>query len=88
MIWNTITMAHDCDDLHVRYKVNDGPAFVPDGYRYNLLVYVDKNPTTGYRGTGNSLSIGADVLIQGGQDKVTILNLRAILIRRLGVATN
>ncbi|MGV8711817.1 MAG: DUF4832 domain-containing protein [Nitrosomonas sp.] len=70
--WENITIAHDCDDLHIRYKVLDGPAFVPDGYRYNLLVDIDKNLMTGFRGSGNSLSIGADVLIQGGQNKVTI----------------
>ena len=69
--WNTITMAHDCDDLFVRYKVHDGPPFVPDGFRYNLLVDVDKNSLTGYRGINRNFSIGADLLIQGGQDKVT-----------------
>ena len=69
--WNTITMAHDCDELYVRYEVDDGPPFIPDGYRYNLLVDVDNDPATGYRGIDKSLSIGADVLIQGGQGKVT-----------------
>ena len=69
--WNTITMAHDCDDLYVRYEVYDGPPFVPDGFRYNLLVDVDKNSLTGYRGINKNFSIGADLLIQGGQDKVT-----------------
>lgn len=69
--WNTITIAHDCDDLYVRYEVGDGSPFTPDGFRYNLFVDVDKNPMTGYRRIGKSLSIGADVLIQGGQDKVT-----------------
>lgn len=69
--WKTITIAHDCDDLYVRYEVYDGPPFVPDGFRYNLLVDVDKNSLTGYRGTGKNFSIGADLLIQGGQDKVT-----------------
>jgi hypothetical protein len=69
--WKAITLAHDCDDLYVRYEVSDGPAFTPDGFRYNLLVDVDNNPMTGYKGPGKWLSIGADVLIQGGQDKVT-----------------
>lgn len=69
--WNTITISHDCDDLNVRYEVYEGPLFNPDGFRYNLLVDVDRNPMTGYRGLGNQLSIGADVLIQGGQDKIT-----------------
>lgn len=69
--WGTITMAHDCDELYVRYEVTDGPPFIPEGYRYNLLVDVDNNPATGYRGIGKSLSIGADVLVQGGQGKVT-----------------
>jgi Domain of unknown function (DUF4832)/Domain of unknown function (DUF4874) len=69
--WNTITIAHDCNDLNVRYEVADGPMFTPDGFRYNLAVDVDNNPMTGYRGIGKQLSIGADVLIQGGQNKVT-----------------
>lgn len=69
--WKTITMAHDCDDLYVRYELYDGPPFVPDGFRYNLLVDVDQNSLTGYRGIGKNFSIGADLLIQGGQDKVT-----------------
>lgn len=69
--WNTITIAHDCDDLYIRYEMNDGPPFTPDGFRYNLLVDVDKNSMTGYRGLGKNLSIGADILIQGGQGKIT-----------------
>jgi hypothetical protein len=63
--WASITMAHDCRDLYVRYRLNAGPAFVPDGYRYNLYVDVDRNRATGFRGRGNALSIGADILIQG-----------------------
>jgi len=69
--WKTITLAHDCDDLFVRYEVTDGQPFVPDGFRYNLLVDTDRNPLTGYRGANNQLAIGADLLIQGGQGKVT-----------------
>lgn len=71
--WNTVSLAHDCDSLYVRYQVNDGPAFELDGKHYNLLVDVDNNPMTGYRGLDNWLSIGADVLIQGGSDGVTTL---------------
>ncbi|MCF6205102.1 MAG: DUF4832 domain-containing protein, partial [Methylococcaceae bacterium] len=71
--WKTITLAHDCDDLFVRYQTTDGPAFVPDGLRYSLFIDVDKNPRTGYRGHGKLSSIGAEVLIQGGQNKVTTL---------------
>lgn len=70
--WENITIAHDCDDIHIRFKVFDGPAFVPDGYRYNLLVDVDKDSLTGFRGNGHSFSIGADILIQGGQDKFSV----------------
>ncbi len=69
--WKFITVAHDCDDLFIRYQMSDGPAFVPDGFRYNLFVDVDKDPTTGYRGRGKLSSVGAEVLIQGGQNKVT-----------------
>ncbi len=69
--WTKITVAHDCDDLFVRYQVSDGPAFEPDGARYNLFVDVDKNPMTGYRGRGRLSPIGADVLIQGGQNNIT-----------------
>jgi hypothetical protein len=70
--WSAITIAHDCDDLYIRYEVTDGPMFTPDGFRYNLFVDIDKNPLTGYKGVSNQLSVGADVLIQGGQNKVTI----------------
>jgi hypothetical protein len=83
--WKAITLAHDCDDLYVRYEVSDGPAFTPDGFRYNLLVDVDNNPMTGYKGPGKWLSIGADVLIQGGKIRSLHLSLWAEPIKRLGV---
>jgi hypothetical protein len=75
--WNTITMAHDCDDLNIRYYMADGPSFRPDGFRYNLFLDIDKNPMTGYRGSSRQLSVGSDVLIQGGQDKVTVYKFTA-----------
>jgi hypothetical protein len=69
--WHILTMAHDCDDLFVRYQLADGPAFDPEGWRYNLYIDADRDIDTGYRGTGLWLPIGADVLIQGGRGKVT-----------------
>jgi len=69
--WKTITLAHDCDDLYVRYEMADGTPFTPDGFRYNLLIDVDKDRFTGYRDPTRKLSIGADLLIQGGQGKIT-----------------
>jgi hypothetical protein len=63
--WITITMAHDCGDLYVRYEVHDGPSIVTSGARYNLLLDVDRDRATGYRRAGLSFSIGADVLVQG-----------------------
>lgn len=69
--WQTIAMAHDCETLYVRYRLHAGPAFDPDGYRYNLYVDVDRNPATGFRGRGRALSIGADALIQGGRERVS-----------------
>lgn len=63
--WITVTMAHDCSHLYVRYEVNDGPPVSTDNGRYNLLVDIDRNRDTGFYGWGNSFSIGADVLVQG-----------------------
>lgn len=63
--WITVTMAHNCGNLYVRYEVNDGPPIITNGARYNLLIDVDRNRHTGYRGAGLSFSIGADVLVQG-----------------------
>jgi len=63
--WVTVTMAHNCGNLYVRYEVNDGPSIITNGARYNLLMDVDRNRDTGYRGSGLSFSIGADVLVQG-----------------------
>ena len=64
--WITITIAHDCDDLYVRYEVQDGPPFNPDGFRYNLFADVDMDRGRGYIGASGQLPIGADVLLQGG----------------------
>lgn len=75
--WRTITMAHDCDELFVRFELDDGPAFQEEGYRYNLLVDVDRNPMTGYRGLDKRFAIGADVLIQGGPGKITTFKFTA-----------
>jgi hypothetical protein len=63
--WITVTMAHDCDDLYVRYEVNDGPSILTEPARYNLLLDIDRSRNTGFHGWGNSFSIGADVLVQG-----------------------
>ncbi len=63
--WITVTMAHNCGNLYIRYEVNDGPPIITSGARYNLLMDVDRNRDTGYRGSGQSFSIGADVLVQG-----------------------
>lgn len=63
--WITVTMAHNCGNLYIRYEVNDGPSIISSGARYNLLMDVDRNRDTGYRGPGQSFSIGADVLVQG-----------------------
>ena len=63
--WITVTMAHNCGSLYVRYETNSGPSILSDGSRYNLLMDVDRNRNTGYRGADLSFSVGADVLVQG-----------------------
>ena len=63
--WITVTMAHDCDELYVRYQLDDGPSIALEGGRYDLFVDVDRNRDTGYRGEGKWLAVGADALVQG-----------------------
>jgi hypothetical protein len=64
--WITITMAHDRNELYVRYEVDDGPPFDSDqAYNYSVFVNVDGKRGTGFIGDYGQLSIGADVLFQG-----------------------
>ncbi|MCK5831410.1 MAG: DUF4832 domain-containing protein [Methylococcales bacterium] len=68
--WKTITIAHDCDDLFVRYQTSDGSTLKSNNARYSLFIDVDKNPMTGYRGPEKLGSIGADILIQSTKNKI------------------
>jgi hypothetical protein len=64
--WITITMAHDGDELYVRYEVDGGPPFNSDqAYNYSVFVDVDGKRDTGFIGDFSQLSVGADVLFQG-----------------------
>jgi len=63
--WDYISMAHDCDDLFVRYEVSDGMKYT---YRYNLLLDIDQQRDTGYIGYDGSYSVGAELLVQGSSD--------------------
>jgi hypothetical protein len=64
--WITITMAHDHNELYVRYEVDDGPPFNSEqAYNYSVFVNVDGKRGTGFIGDFGQLSIGADVLFQG-----------------------
>jgi len=80
--WITITMAHDGDELYIRYEVDDGPRFDPDNaFRYSVFVDIDRNRNTGYIGEFGQISIGADMLFQGRYDTGTV---KASVFRFIG----
>ena len=68
--WDSIAIAHDCDDLYVRYRLHEGRPFAGEAWRYNLFIDADQDAATGYRRVDGALAIGADILIQGGPDVV------------------
>lgn len=62
--FQTFTLAHDGDELFIRYTTYDGPGF-GSAWRYNIFLDIDQNRATGYIGGSSQFSVGADVLIQG-----------------------
>lgn len=62
--FQTFTLAHDSDEVLIRYTTYDGPGF-GSAWRYNIFIDIDQNRSTGYIGGGSQFSVGADILIQG-----------------------
>lgn len=62
-----LQVANDNDNLFVRYRLDDSNTGIPPalGTLHNLYIDVDLNRDTGYLGTGEVFSVGADYLLQG-----------------------
>ena len=59
-----LTLAHDSDDIFIRYTTYTGPGF-GSAWRYDIFIDTDQDRTTGYIGGGGQFSIGAEILLQG-----------------------
>jgi spherulation-specific family 4 protein len=60
--YRQVQVAHDDDNFYFRFQL-DASGFL--GFRHNVFIDVDQDRTTGFRGSGDQLSIGADFLLQG-----------------------
>ncbi len=55
-------VAHDDDNFYFRFQLDASDFF---GFRNNVFIDIDHDRTTGFRGSGDQLSIGAEFLLQG-----------------------
>jgi hypothetical protein len=60
--YNQVQVAHDDDDVYFRFQLDASGFF---GFRHNVFIDVDQDRNTGFRGSGDDLSIGAEYLLQG-----------------------
>ncbi|OED36933.1 hypothetical protein AB833_25250 [Chromatiales bacterium (ex Bugula neritina AB1)] len=60
----TVWLAHDDDNLHVRYD-NHAPDAAQFSWGYSLQLDTDSNPATGFKGFSSELPIGVDYMIEG-----------------------
>lgn len=65
--WHRVSVAHgrDLQTLFIRYELNVAADFAAYPAFFNLFIDADNNRATGYTGSDNQLTIGADYLIQG-----------------------
>ena len=57
-----VQVAHDDDNFYFRFQLNASGFF---GFRHNVFIDVDQDRNTGFRGSVDEMSIGADFLLQG-----------------------
>jgi Spherulation-specific family 4 len=60
--YRQVQVAHDDNNFYFRFQLDASGFF---GFRHNVFIDVDQDRTTGFRGTGDQLSIGAEFLLQG-----------------------
>jgi spherulation-specific family 4 protein len=60
--YRQVQVAHDDDNFYFRFQLNTS-GFL--GFRHNVFIDVDQDRSTGFRGSGDQLSIGAEYLLQG-----------------------
>ena len=60
--YRQVQVAHDDTNFYFRFQL-DASEFL--SFRHNVFLDVDHDRTTGFRGSGDQLSIGAEYLLQG-----------------------
>ncbi len=60
--YRQVQVAHDDDNFYFRFQL-DTSGFL--NFRHNVFIDVDHDRTTGFNGSGDQLSIGAEYLLQG-----------------------
>ena len=60
--YSQVQVAHDDDNFYLRFLLDNSQTL---GFRHNVYIDVDQDRDTGFRGSSDSLSVGADYLLQG-----------------------
>ena len=60
--YDQIQVAHDDNYFYLRMQLNSSESL---GFKHNVYIDTDFNPSTGFIGGGSELAIGADYLLQG-----------------------
>jgi len=60
--YSQVQVAHDDDNFYFRFQLDASGFF---GFRHNVFIDVDQDRNTGFRGSIDEMSIGADFLLQG-----------------------
>jgi len=60
--YRQVQVAHDDDNFYFRFQL-DASGFL--GFRHNVFIDADQDRSTGFTGSANENSIGADFLLQG-----------------------
>lgn len=60
--YDQVQIAHDDDNFYLRMQLNSSEAL---GFKHNVYIDTDFDPSTGFTGGSGELAIGADYLLQG-----------------------
>ncbi len=60
--YSQVQVAHDDDNFYFRFQLNTSEFL---SFRHNVFIDVDHDRNTGFRGSIDQLSVGADFLLQG-----------------------
>ncbi len=60
--YSQVQTAHDDDNFYFRFQHNSSGFF---GFRHHVFIDIDQDRSTGFRGTGDHLSVGAEFMLEG-----------------------